>query len=107
MDLPWCSEAALLAARLSQRDRALELVAEDLRLARAFGAPLAIGLGLRAAGLIEGDESGLELLADAVKTLERSQSPLELARALSDHGAALRQNVRASPRAPQQLTGSR
>jgi DNA-binding CsgD family transcriptional regulator len=30
------------------------------------------------------------LLAEAVTTLERSQSPLELARALTDHGVALR-----------------
>ena len=37
-----------------------------------------------------GGETGLDLLAEAVKTLERSQSPLELARTLSDYGAALR-----------------
>ena len=90
VDLPWRSAAALLAARLSEQARAVELVAEDLRLARAFGAPHATGVALRAAGLIEGGESGLRLLAEAVKTLERSQSSLELARALSDYGAALR-----------------
>ena len=49
-----------------------------------------MGISLRACGLIEGGETGLELLGEAVKTLERSQSPLELARALSDYGAALR-----------------
>ena len=47
-------------------------------------------ISLRASGLIERGETGLELLAEAVKTLERSLSPLELARALSDYGAALR-----------------
>jgi DNA-binding CsgD family transcriptional regulator len=49
-----------------------------------------LGMSLRASGLIEGGETGLELLGEAVKTLERSQSPLELARARSDYGAALR-----------------
>src|SRR5919198_825370 len=38
----------------------------------------------------EGGEPGLELLGEAVTTLERSQSALELARALGDYGAALR-----------------
>ena len=42
------------------------------------------------AGWSRAAEPGLELLAEAVTTLERSQSPLELARALTDHGAALR-----------------
>ncbi|MGA2929242.1 MAG: AAA family ATPase [Solirubrobacteraceae bacterium] len=90
MNPPWRSEAAQLAAGLGERDRAVQLVGEDLRLARAFGAPHALGAALRGAGMIEGGETGLELLAEAVKTLERSQSPLELARALSDYGAALR-----------------
>ncbi|MBV9414843.1 MAG: helix-turn-helix transcriptional regulator [Solirubrobacterales bacterium] len=49
-----------------------------------------LGVSLRVCGLVGGGDTSLELLAEAVKTLERSQSPLELARALSDHGAALR-----------------
>ncbi len=56
-------------------------------------APAAVGpsvLSLRACGLVEGGDAGLELLGQAVQTLRRAQSPLELARALSDHGAALR-----------------
>ena len=53
-------------------------------------APADAGLSLRACGLVEGGEGGLALLAEAVQTLERSQSPLELARALTDYGAALR-----------------
>jgi DNA-binding CsgD family transcriptional regulator len=47
-------------------------------------------MSLRACGLVEGGQSGLELLAEAVNTLECSQSPLELARAVADYGAALR-----------------
>jgi DNA-binding CsgD family transcriptional regulator len=49
-----------------------------------------LGISLRVCGLVEGGEPGLELLGDAVGTLEHSQSPLELARALTDYGAALR-----------------
>jgi tetratricopeptide (TPR) repeat protein len=87
---PWRGEAALVHAALGNTGEARRLADEQLELARAFGRPLTLGISLRACGLIEGGETGLELLAEAVKTLERSQSPLELARALSDHGAALR-----------------
>ena len=87
---PWRSDAALLAAHLGERDRAAELVDEDVRLARAFGAPHALGAALRTAGLIEGGEDGLEQLAQAVIVLNGSGFKLELARSLTDHGAALR-----------------
>jgi DNA-binding CsgD family transcriptional regulator len=79
------AHAALGNARVA-RQRA----DEQLKLARAFGRPRLLGISLRACALVEGGESGLELLGAAVDTLERSQSPLELARALSDYGAALR-----------------
>jgi DNA-binding CsgD family transcriptional regulator len=89
-NLPWRSDAALLAARLGDTAHAKELVAEELTLARAFGAPRAVGVALRAAGLIDGGKHGLEQLAQAVAVLDRSESKLELARALTDYGAALR-----------------
>ena len=73
-----------------QLGEARRLAGEQLELARAFGRPRTLGISLRACGLIESGETGLGLLAEAVTTLERSQSPLELARALTDHGAALR-----------------
>ena len=87
---PWRGEAALVYAALGNTGEALRLAGEQLGLARAFGRPRTLGISLRARGLIEGGETGLALLREAVKTLERSQSPLELARALSDYGAALR-----------------
>ena len=87
---PWRSDAALLAAQLGLRDRATQLIADDLRLARAFGAPHALGAALRTAGLIEGGEDGLEKLAQSVIVLNGSGFKLELARSLTDHGAALR-----------------
>ena len=88
--VPWRGEAALVHAALGNLDEARRLAGEQLELARAFARPRTLGISLRACGLIEGSETGLELLEEAVKTLERSGSPLELARALSDHGAALR-----------------
>jgi DNA-binding CsgD family transcriptional regulator len=87
---PWRGEAALIHAALGETREARRLAGEQLELARAFGRPRDLGISLRTCGLIEGGEAGLELLAEAVKTLERSQSPIELARALSDYGAALR-----------------
>ena len=87
---PWRGEAALVYAALGNTGEALRLAGEQLALARAFGRSRTLGISLRARGLIEGGETGLALLREAVKTLERSQSPLELARALSDYGAALR-----------------
>jgi DNA-binding CsgD family transcriptional regulator len=86
----WQSEAALLAARLGERDHAAELTAKDCRLAQAFGAPHALGVALRAAALIEGGKRGLEQLTEAVAVLDGSGINLELARTLTEHGAALR-----------------
>jgi tetratricopeptide (TPR) repeat protein len=88
--VPWRTEAALIHAALGNAPEASRLADEQLELARAFGLPRTLGISLRTAGLVEGGERGIELLRDAVRTLERSQSPLELARARTDYGAALR-----------------
>jgi DNA-binding CsgD family transcriptional regulator len=86
----WRPVAALLSAELGERDRARELAAEHIRLASAFGAPEALAIGLRAAGLIEGGNRGLEQLAQAVVLLDGRGHNLELARTLTEQGAALR-----------------
>jgi len=88
--VPWRAEAALAHAALGDTREARRLAGEQFELARAFGRPRTLGISLRARGLVEGGQSGLALLGEAVMTLERSQAPLELARALSDYGAALR-----------------
>jgi len=93
---PWRAEAALVHAALGNTVEARDIAAEQLELAREFGLPRTLGVSLRAAGLVEGGEAGLELLAEAVSTLERSPSPIELARALTDYGAALRRAGRRS-----------
>jgi DNA-binding CsgD family transcriptional regulator len=84
------STAAVALAGIGRREEARALVAQELAAVRAFGAPGAVGICLRAAGVVEGESAGIELLRDAVAELERSPARLEHARALADLGAALR-----------------
>lgn len=51
--VPWRSEGGLAAQRLGRHDLARTLVTEELALAERFGAPRAIGVARRAAGLLE------------------------------------------------------
>jgi DNA-binding CsgD family transcriptional regulator len=92
--LSWRAEAAIAAFKVGQVEQAHELADEELRLARAFGSPRALGNALRAAGLVRGGGGGIELLEEAVAVLERSACRLEHARALIDLGAALRRGGR-------------
>ena len=86
----WRSEAAVAQVMLGHATEARLLARKAVEVARGFGRPRGLGVALRAAGLAEGGELGLELLDEAVEVLERSEAPIELARALTDHGAALR-----------------
>lgn len=92
--IAWRSGAALAAARLGEAGEAARLTQEELELARAFGAPRALGIALRTAGLLAERRQALELLEEAVRTLAPSPSRLEHARALTDLGAALRRGGR-------------
>lgn len=99
--IPWRSAAAVLHASLGRRDEAQQLAEEEVSSARRFGPTRGLGIALRAAGLVASGEKGLELLREAVDVLERSPARLELARALTDLGAALRrQRQRAAAREP-------
>src|SRR4029079_12225057 len=62
--VPWRSE---LAQVLGDREEAVRLADEELARARAWGAPRAIGIALRARGLVAGDA---ESLREAVAMLE-------------------------------------
>jgi len=86
----WRSDLALALAGLGEREEASALAQEEVELARAFGRPRALGVALRAHGLVEGGALGVSLLADAVSVLERSAARLEYARALVDLGGTLR-----------------
>ena len=87
---PWRSDAALAQLALGAKAEARALAAEEVALAEAFGAPRALGVALRAAGLAEDGTRGIELLRQAVAVLEGSAARLEHARAMADLGAALR-----------------
>ena len=86
----WRTEAAVAHALLGDVAEALRLARKAVEVARRFGRPRSLGVALRAEGLVTGGERGLDLLGEAVTVLERSQAPVELARVLTDHGAALR-----------------
>jgi DNA-binding NarL/FixJ family response regulator len=86
----WRLTATQAALAAGDRDQARELCDTELELARASRRPREIGAVLRAAAMLEDGEAGIALLRESVATLERSQSVLELLRALVDLGAALR-----------------
>jgi DNA-binding CsgD family transcriptional regulator len=88
--VPWRSAAALADAALGNRSEAMDLAGQEVELARRFGTRRAVGVALRAMGLVEGGGRGLDLLEEAVSVLEDSAARLEYARAVVDLGAALR-----------------
>jgi class 3 adenylate cyclase/DNA-binding CsgD family transcriptional regulator len=95
----WRSQAALSHLQLGERDAAAALAAEEVEIARAWGAPRALAKALRVQGMVEGGQSGLALLNEAVATLEGSPAILERARCLLELGSALRRsNQRADAR---------
>ncbi len=87
---PWRSRAALVLLGRGERERARQLVDEELELARRWTAPRPLGIALRATGLLEGGDPGLELLRESVQVLAPSLARLEYARSLTEYGAALR-----------------
>jgi DNA-binding CsgD family transcriptional regulator len=94
--LSWRSEAALAQLALGDRESAERLATEELELARAFGAPSALGVALRAAGVVAGGDRGASLLREAIDALEHGDARLERARARADLGALLRRRNRRS-----------
>ncbi len=99
----WRSELALAIAP-EDPSGATELVETELRRAREAGSARAIGIALRASGLLKRGEDAIAELWEAVTALERSPAKLEYARSLTDLGAALRRaNARGSAREPLRL----
>ncbi len=88
--LPWRSDGALAAQVVGDHEAALALAAEEVDLARRYGAPRALGVALRAHGLVVGGAVGLSDLREAVDVLTGSPAGLEEVRARVDLGAALR-----------------
>ena len=79
----------------------VELADAELADVRVFGAPRALGVALRVAGLARGGAEGLALLGESVATLDGSPALLERAHSLAELGAALRRSGgRAAARGP-------
>jgi DNA-binding CsgD family transcriptional regulator len=97
----WRTDAAPLLASIDRLDEARALAREELERCCAFGAQAPLGASLRALGLLERDDTGIELLEEAVAHLERSPARLEYALALVELGAAIRRaGRRADAREP-------
>ena len=95
------SGAALALLRLDQRQDAVMLADAELADVRVFGAPRALGIALRVAGLARGGPEGLALLRESAAALDDSPARLERARSLAELGAALRRDgQRAAARDP-------
>ncbi|HEY2651788.1 MAG TPA: AAA family ATPase [Solirubrobacteraceae bacterium] len=82
--------AAHALLRLGERDAAVRMARAELADVRVFGAPRALGIATRVAGLAEGGERGLDLLYESVASLRDSPAQLQLAHSLTELGAALR-----------------
>ncbi|SDG47325.1 AAA ATPase domain-containing protein [Lentzea fradiae] len=88
--LAWRSGAALACAAIGDSERARDLASEEVELARAWGAPRALGMALRAEGRVTAGAAGRTVLEEAVRVLRGSPARLELARALVDLGVVVR-----------------
>lgn len=86
---PWRSGAALARHALGRGAEARALAEEEVALARAWGAPRALGVALQALGRVEEGPAGVAQLRAAVTQLDGSGARLEEARALVDLGARL------------------
>jgi DNA-binding CsgD family transcriptional regulator len=84
------STAALALARLGRDEEAQALAAEELAVARRFGAAGTVGAALRAVGVLERSSTGIDMLRESVRVLEASPARQQHAHALADLGAALR-----------------
>ena len=79
---------------LGEPEAARRLSDEEVQLARDFGAPRALGVALRAAGIVVGGQDGEALLREAIEVLVGPDTRLENARAQADLGALLRRRNR-------------
>ena len=90
------ARAAQALLRLGERVRARDVAEAELADVKVFGAPRALGIALRVAGLAHGGSKGIELLGDSVASLQNSPAVLERAHSLAELGAAMRRSGRVS-----------
>ncbi len=95
---PWRTWSAWLQRRLGDRVSARELIEDEVRWARRWGAPVALGRALRIqASLTSGAEAD-DVLAESIEISRVSGDRLELARALLAEGASLPDGAAAGDR---------
>jgi DNA-binding NarL/FixJ family response regulator len=87
--LPWQSLAARALAGQDEVARACELAAEELAVARRFGAPRALSIALRALAAVDPRADRLSLLREAVALTADSPAVLECGEAIADLGTSL------------------
>ena len=90
---PWRSLTAIALDALGEHEPAFALLEQELVDARRWGAPGALSRTLRLLGTMRGDD-GLEQLQEAAAVAEGSSARLELAKALTALGSALRRRRR-------------
>jgi DNA-binding CsgD family transcriptional regulator/tetratricopeptide (TPR) repeat protein len=88
--VPWRSLAATALHQLGDTVEARRLAAEEVEVARAFGAPRALGVALRTSGIVTGGAEGIALLRESVEVLEDAPARLQYAHSLGELGSALR-----------------
>jgi DNA-binding CsgD family transcriptional regulator len=86
---PWRTLKARALDRLGRHDEAIALAAEEVELARTWGAPWALGRALRELGTLE-RSAGLDALDEAIGVLDGTPARLELAKSLAALGSTLR-----------------
>jgi DNA-binding CsgD family transcriptional regulator len=86
----WRSSLALALGRESPEAR--KLVETELARAREAQCSRAVGVALRAHGILDATEDGIAMLREAVAVLEATPARLEHARAVASLGAALRRD---------------
>jgi tetratricopeptide (TPR) repeat protein len=87
--LAWRSHLALALLGVGRRDEALELAREEVELARAWGAPRALGVALRTKAKAEGGDDGVATLRESLAVLQGSPAKLERGRTMVELGVAL------------------
>ncbi|MDQ1014232.1 AAA family ATPase [Streptomyces afghaniensis] len=88
---PWQVRAALVQHRLGRTAQALATARTHHERALAWGAPSTLSRALRLLGILTGGAAGIELLRQAVDTVETEGSRLELAHGLTELGRRLQQ----------------
>ncbi|MBP2328300.1 DNA-binding CsgD family transcriptional regulator [Kibdelosporangium banguiense] len=85
----WRSRAALAALATNRVDLALGLAQDELLAARRWGSPAAVGAAMHPVALLQSDDRGIDLLADAVRLLDLAHVRNEQIWALYDLGLML------------------